>query len=176
MINLNLKLKKIMWTIIKFKHKQISILKDEIIKKLGNDVKFFIPKLRIEIIKKNKVYDKENYLLGNYMFCFHKKFSEKKITESLKYCRGLNYFLDDYINSQVEINSFINKCEINEDKNGFLKQSFFNYLIGEKYEFLSGPFSQMICKILNENKKNFEVLIGKYKATVSKEKSLFRPI
>ena len=34
----------------------------------------------------------------------------------------------------------------------------------------------MICKILNENKKNFEVLIGKYKATVSKEKSLFRPI
>ena len=115
-----------MWTIIKFKHKQISILKDEIIKKLGNDVKFFIPKLRIEIIKKNKVYDKENYLLGNYMFCFHKKFSEKKIIESLKYCRGLNYFLDDYINSQVEINSFINKCEINEDNNGFLKQSFFN--------------------------------------------------
>ena len=64
-----------MWTIIKFKQKQISILKDEIIKKLGKDVKFFIPRLKIQKIKNNRVYDKENYLLGNYMFCFHKKFS-----------------------------------------------------------------------------------------------------
>ena len=165
-----------MWTIIKFKQKQISILKDEIIKKLGKDVKFFIPRLKIQKIKNNKVYDKENYLLGNYMFCFQKKFSEKKVIETLKYCKGLTYFLDDYINSQTEINSFIKKCKINEDNNGFLKQSFFSYLVGEKYEFLSGPFSKMICKILDENKKNFEVLIGKYKATVSKEKSLFRPV
>ena len=77
MINLNLKLKKIMWTIIKFKHKQISILKDEIIKKLGNDVKFFIPKLRIEIIK-NKVYDKENYLLETICFVSTKNFRKKR--------------------------------------------------------------------------------------------------
>ena len=39
---------------------------------------------------------------------------------------------------------------------------------------LSSQDGYFLSKLLV--KKNFEVLIGKYKATVSKEKSLFRPI
>ena len=165
-----------MWTIIKFKSNQMEILKKDILKKIGNDVKFFIPKFKIEKSFNNKVTVKENYLLGDYMLCFHNKFSERKNVEILKYCKGLKYFLNNYLSSQLEINYFISKCKLNEDKNGFLKQSFFSCKIGEKYEFLSGPFSKMIIKILYENKKSFDVLIGKYKATVSKEKFLFRPV
>ena len=63
-------------------------------------------------------------LLGDYLLCFHKDFSNKSIISNLKYCRGLKYFLTDFLNSQIEIENFISECKKNEDNQGYLKPSF----------------------------------------------------
>ena len=43
-----------MWTIIKFHTKNLSILKNDILNKLGKDVKFYIPKIQLQKFKKTK--------------------------------------------------------------------------------------------------------------------------
>ena len=78
--------------------------------------------------------------------------------------------------SQKEIENFILKCKENEDDNGYIKQTFFNFKSKNKYEFISGPFTNLIFSILEENKFYIKALIGKYKLSVSKEENLFRPI
>ena len=65
-------------------------------------------------------------LLGNYIFCFNKNFNLQKIKD-LKYLRGLNYFLENSIVNQDEIQKFIKFCKSFEDKNGFLTSNFFRY-------------------------------------------------
>ena len=85
-----------MWTIIKIDKKKINFLKSDLAKKIGNDFKVYVPKLRIQKFKQNKLTSKEIDLLGDYIFCFHKKFSCKLTIESLKFMRGLKYFLDGF--------------------------------------------------------------------------------
>jgi len=165
-----------MWTVLKIDKNKISTLKDEFLKKLGKDVKFYSPKLKLKKYLKSKFYSKEEYLLGDYLLCFHKEFSKSSVPLSLKYCRGLKYFLGSFGSSQKEIENFISKCKENEDENGFIKQSFFNFYSKNKYEFISGPFINLIFSILEENKFYIKALIGKYKLSVSKEENLFRPI
>ena len=164
-----------MWAIIKFNKKNLSLLKHDITKKLGNEVKFYIPKINLENLKKNKIYSKESFLLGDYLLCFHNNFSNKYILESLKYCKGLKYFLTDFFHSQKEIKDFIEKCKQHEDEKGYIKQSFFEFNNKKEYQFISGPFSGFIFKIINENKTNLKLLMGNLSATVSKEDYLFRP-
>jgi len=164
-----------MWTIIKIKKKNLSLIKKEFLFKLGNDVKFFIPKLKLNIFNNSKIVSKESFLLGDYVLCFHKSFAKKSIINSLKYSKGLKYFLTDFLGAQAEIEKFISKCKQNEDDNGFIKFSFFDFVKRENYEFISGPFSKMIFNIINQNKKNLKVLIGDRIATVSKKNNLFRP-
>ena len=45
-----------------------------------------------------------------------------------------------------------------------------------KLEFISGPFTNLIFSILEENKNTIKALIGKYKMSVSKEENFFRPV
>jgi len=169
-----------MWTIIKFHTKNLSILKNDILNKLGKDVKFYIPKIQLQKFKKNKIYLKESFLLGDYLLCYHKNFSNKNVINSLKYCKGLKYFLTEYLNSQEEIENFVVNfvvnCKQNEDKKGYLQQSFFQFKNKEKFEFISGPFSNLIFKIVKENKFSFKALMGKFSVTVSKKDYLFRPV
>lgn len=165
-----------MWAILKIDRKKISTLKNEFISKLGKDVKFYVPKLKIKKYFKSKILIKERYLLGDYLLCFHKDLANKSIITSLSYCKGLKYFLQNFKASQLEIQKFIQLCEDNKDKDGYIKQTFFDYKNKEKYEFISGPFMNMIFSILKENEFSIEALIGKYKLTVSKEKNLFRPV
>ncbi len=165
-----------MWAILKIDHRLIHHLKTEFLAKLGDDVKFYMPKLRIKKFIKQKVLLKESLMLGDYLLCYHKNFSDKSIFTSLKYSKGLKYFLSNFINSQKEIENFINKCKQNEDKDGYIKQTFFNFKSSGKYEFISGPFTSLIFTILEENNLSIKALMGRYKATVSKEGNLFRPV
>lgn len=165
-----------MWTIIKIDRKKFSILKKEFFEKIGNDVKFYNPKLQLKRYIKSKIYVKENYLLGDYLFCFHKNFEKNNILTSLKYCKGLKYFLGNFSSSQKEIENFIDKCKENEDSNGYIRQTFFSFENIKKYQFISGPFTNMIFTIFNENKFFIEATMGKYNMTVSKEENLFRPV
>tara|TARA_B100000965_G_scaffold390175_1_gene396717 strand:+ start:450 stop:947 length:498 start_codon:yes stop_codon:yes gene_type:complete len=165
-----------MWTVLKIDKKNLSLLKNEFTKKLGKDVKFYIPKLKLKKFLKKKIHIKEINLLGDYLLCFHKDFSNRSALTSLKYCKGLKYFLTDFLNSQNDIEKFINKCKANEDENGFLKSTFFDYTINKKLEFISGPFTNMIFNILEENKLSIKAIIGNYTVTVSKNNNLFRPV
>lgn len=165
-----------MWAVLKVDKNNISTLKNEFLNKLGNDVKFYIPKLRLKRFLKSKISIKESFLLGDYLLCFHKDFSNYAAISSLKYCKGLKYFLTDLWASQKEIENFISRCKENEDRDGFIKQTFFEYKNKSKFEFVSGPFTNMIFSIMSENKLSIKALIGKYKISVSKEENLFRPI
>jgi hypothetical protein len=165
-----------MWAVIKFDRKNLENLKKEFFNKLGKDVKFYLPRLKLIKFLNKKTYKREIFLLGDYLLCFHKDFSKNSILSSLRYSRGLKYFLNDFLNSQTDIEKFVNKCKINEDSNGFLKATFFNFKNKNKYEFISGPFTNLIFSVLKENNLSVDALIGKYRITVSKENNLFRPV
>ena len=98
-----------MWTIIKFDKKKINFLKKDFVKNLGKDVIIYTPKLFVQKYVKNKLVGKEFELLGDYLFCFHKKFQNPYTINSLKFCRGLKYFLNGFLQSQNEIKKFISK-------------------------------------------------------------------
>ena len=41
-----------MWAVLKFNKKYINLLKNDLIKKLGNETKFYLPKSKLQILKK----------------------------------------------------------------------------------------------------------------------------
>ena len=165
-----------MWAVLKINKKNLESLKKDLCDKLGEDVKFYIPKLKLKKFFKKKTFTKESFLLDDYMLCFHKDFSKNSVLISLKYCRGLKYFLNDFWKSQEEIEKFVKKCKQNEDSSGYIKASFFDYKNYKNYEFISGPFTNMVFKLIYENKLSIKALMGKYSATISKENNLFRPL
>ena len=44
-----------MWKVLKFDQKSLGLLKEDLKKKLGQDFKIYIPKLRIQKFKNNKL-------------------------------------------------------------------------------------------------------------------------
>ena len=165
-----------MWVILKFKKKNLALLKKDFLKYLGEDVKFYTPKLKLQKNIKNKLQSKESLLLDDYLLCFHKSFENKNVITFLKYCKGLKYFLNNFSEAQEEIKKFINKCKSNEDENGFIKQCFFEFKENGVFQFLTGPFINKGFEIISKQNTTIKILIGKLTATVSKENYLFRPV
>ena len=165
-----------MWTILKFEKRNFHQLKKDFSQKLGSEPKYFIPKLKLQKFKKNKLYDSDSLLLGDYLLCFHVNFKNEKVINSLKYCKGLKYFLNGFLNSQQEINEFINKCRIHEDKAGYIKQSFFEFKRNTKYKFMSGPFTNMVFEIIHSQHKKIKILLNNFETTLSNKKYIFRPV
>ena len=52
-----------MWAILKIDKKYLSLLKRDILSKLGNEVKFYIPKLQLKKFSKKKFLLKKNFYL-----------------------------------------------------------------------------------------------------------------
>ena len=165
-----------MWTIIKLDKKKINFLKEDLKKKMGRSSIFYSPKIRIQKFKKNKLINKEFDILGNYIFCFYENFDKENILNYLKFCRGLKYFLNGFVQSQKEIENFINNCKSLEDKQGFLSNSFFKPKINYNYKFSSGPFTDKIFKIIALQKNKIDILMGNIKTTINRKKYLFKPI
>ena len=165
-----------MEAVIKTEKKFISFLKKEFQNKLGKNVEYYSPKLKFKKFYKRKTLTKEISLLGDYLLCFHQDFKNKSIVNTLKYCKGLKYFLTDFINSQKEIEKFIIKCKKFEDGEGFVKPTFFEIKKNHNYEFASGPFTNLVFSILYENKLSINALMGNYRITASKERNFFRPV
>ncbi len=162
-----------MWTVIKYNTNYSELLIKKLKDKLGDETQFYFPKIKIKKFKKNKLIEKDYSLLGNYFFCFHKKFENENITESLKYTKGLKYFLSGFSNSQNDINNFINKCREFEDKQGYVSHNFIKLCTGGKYKFTSGPFTEMIFKIINLQKNSIKILLGKFETTIKKREYFF---
>ena len=165
-----------MWTIIKFDKRNLELLKKDFKKKLGEDITIYSPKIFIEKYKKNKMVGKEFNLLGDYLFCFHKKFQNPSTLNLLQYTKGLKYFLNGFYQSQEEIKNFIDKCKDAEDAKGHLTQDFFELCVNSNYKFTSGPFAERIFKIINMQKSKIRILLGDVKTTINKNSYLFNPI
>jgi len=92
-----------MWIIIKFKQNQFYTLKQEFKKKLEIEPNFFFPKLKLQKIKKNKLISYVSPLLGDYIFCFHPKFSNENILRNVNYLKGVKFLLNGFRNYQKDI-------------------------------------------------------------------------
>jgi hypothetical protein len=165
-----------MWTVLKFEKKGLSLLKEDLKKKLGEDFRIYIPKLRIQKYKNNKLINKEINLLGDYMFCFHESLECKKTIDSLRFTRGLKYFLEGFVESQNDIEGFIRKCKNSESEEGFLSRNFFDLELNKRYRFSSGPFADKIFQIVNLQRNRIKILMGNIKTTIKKKEFLFTPV
>ncbi len=155
-----------MWTIIKFDKKNLSLLQNDLKQKLDGNLKFYIPKMIIKKFNNNKLIEREQSLLSDYLFCYHEDFKTTKIIENLKYLRGLKYFLNGFKESQKEIKDFIIKCKGSEDKKGFLSGNFFELDLKKKYKFLSGLFANKVFEINDFQKNKIRIVLGSIKTTV----------
>ena len=159
-----------MWIVAKYKPKEYKILKESFFKILGEMPEFYNPKIKHEHYVKNKLKVFEKYILGNYVICKHDKFRDRTLVNVLKNSRGLIYFLSGYESNQEELNNFVKFCKFYEDEGGFLKQDFFRTK-KNKAKFISGPFTQMVFDIIEENGLKLKILINNMNMTISKRSS-----
>jgi len=166
-----------MWIVIKYKKKEFDLLKKDFKKILGNFPLFFQPKFKYQKLVNNKLKFFEKDILDDYLICYHEKFKNIKMLSIVKSLKGLKYCLADSINNQSEIINFIDYCKKNQDFDGYLKQSFFEFSNIKKGVFVSGPLTNMIFSIIENQKSKLKILIGNVTTTISKNSNyLFRPI
>ncbi len=156
-----------MWTVIKTDLKKISFLKQDLIKRIGNDTKFFIPLYLVEKYKNKKILKLKKNLFGNYIFCYNKKFQLKSHCENLKYLRGLKDFLYPNYNDQEDIIKMIERCKKFENKLGYIDQNYFYKYLNNKLEIFQGPLRSMVFNILEKKKNSVSISFGNFKVDVS---------
>ena len=162
-----------MWIIAKINSKELSVFKSELNLEFENKVKYYFHKFFI----KNKKTNITKNILGNYIFCFHEKFKDLKNLLVLKYIKGLDYFLTNSKNSQIEILDFINLCKKNENSTGYLKQDFFKNLVCKRGKFINSPLASLVFEIIKSNKNNLEILLGNKQIKISKNSDiLYLPV
>ena len=165
-----------MWTIIKSNKKKINLLKKDFAKNLGEDFIIYNPKILVEKYKKNKLIKKEFDLLGDYLFCFHKKFHNPYTILNLKFSRGLKYFLNGFVQSQNEIENFVSKCKKAENEIGYISMNFVQLNLDSKYKFISGPFSEKVFKIVRFQKNKIDIFLGNLKTRINHNNYLFNSL
>jgi len=166
-----------MWIVLKYKRKEFGLLKQDFRKILGDLPLFFRPKYEYQKLVKNKVRLLEKDILEDYLICYHEKFQNINTLTILKNSRGLKYFLAESKTDQREIISFIDYCKKNQDLGGYVKQSFFEFQNMKRGMFLSGPFTNMIFNVIENQRNKLKVLIGKVTTTITKNSNyLFRPV
>ena len=165
-----------MWAVIKIDKKKLCFLKEELRRNFGEGSIIYSPKLLIEKFKKNKLHKREHNILGDYLFCYHAKFTDAPLLKQLNFLRGVKYFLEGFQVSQNEIKTFIKRCKNLENRSGYISQSLFQEQINKHYKFSSGPFTDKIFKIIRLQKNKLDILMGNLKTTVEKRKYLFSPV
>ena len=165
-----------MWTIIKFEKNKINSLLSELQIKFGKDSKIYRPKIFQEKFEKNRLIKREHDLLGDYLFCFDKTFSNENSIKRLNYIRGVKYYLNGFKSSQNEILKFIEYCKSKENLKGIITKPIFETKVGGYYKFSSGPFTQKIFKILEIQKNKIQILMGNLETTVDKKDYCLSPL
>ncbi len=158
-----------MWAILKYKKNELNYLKNQLKLKLGDLPIIFIPKIRYQVLTNNKIKLSEKDILEDYLICYHKEFKNKNLFNILKNIKGLKYFLNEFQNNQKEIIKFVNYCKNNQDEDGYIKQSFFDFSNKTKGIFLTGPFANIIFSIIENQKKKLKVIVGNITTTVAKD-------
>ena len=164
-----------MWIVFKYKRREFSLLKQDFRKILGDLPLIFRPKLKYQKLVKKKLKFLDKDILDDYLICYHEKFQNINMLTILKNSKGLKYFLADSKTNQREIISFIDYCKKNQDLDGYIKQSFFEFQNMKRGMFLSGPFTNMIFSVIEKQRNKLKVLIGKATMTITKNSNyLFR--
>ena len=164
-----------MWVVAKIRMKDLNIFKKNLTEKIGNDIKFYQPKIEYHKNFGDKVKRFEKFILESYIFCFHDKFKKSNFINEVKFLKGLEYFLEG--NNQNEIIKFIEHCKAYENKAGYITQSFFKTIIKKKAKFISGPLTNIIFEVLEKQKNKLKILVGNIVTTVPhKANYLYRPI
>jgi len=166
-----------MWIVAKIKIKNLNTFKKSLTEKMGSNVKFYLPKIEYHKYYGNKVKRFEKFILENYVFCYHEKFNSPNCINSVKFLKGLEYFLEGYTQNQNQILKFIEYCKSYENEKGFLTQLFFKNMVIKRAKFISGPFANIIFDILEKQKNKLKILIGDIVTTIpNKTNYLYRPI
>ena len=166
-----------MWVVLKYKKNELNFLKKDLKRIIGDAPIIFRPKFQLQKLVKNKLQYLEKDILEDYLICYHEQFVNTKMMTILKNLRGLKYFLGNAKLYQNEIIEFIDYCKKNQDSNGYNKQSFFKLSSMEKGKFLSGPFTNMIFKVIENQRHKLKVLIGTVTTTITKNSNyLYRPV
>ena len=166
-----------MWIVAKVKSKELNIFKIKLLEKLGEGIKFYHPKIEYHKYFRDKLKRMELPILENYIFCYHEKFNKSDFLSTIRFIKGLEYFLKGHQAAQKEIIKFINYCKDYENEKGYIKQTFFKTKIIKKGKFISGPFSNMIFEILEKQKNKLKILVGNIVTTISDSKNyIYRPI
>ena len=166
-----------MWLVAKIRAKETETFKKNLNEKLDNKVNFYLPKFLYTKKRKNKYSKFVKPILENYIFCYHLKFSDKCFISRNKFIKGLQYFLPNTELDQRDIKKFIDYCKNYEDNNGYLSSSFFKNTLKDKAKFITGPFSNMVFKILNKQKNKLTILLGSIVTTTSdKNNYIYRSV
>ena len=91
-----------MWVVLKINKKKTSLFFQDLEKKIGRDFNVYSPKILIDCLFGNRVKKKTSLLLGDYIFCYHKKFEDKNFFSLINYCRGLKLMVPGCIHAQQE--------------------------------------------------------------------------
>jgi hypothetical protein len=159
-----------MWIVVKIKKNyNTSNLKINLKKLLLSSAKLYSPKILQQTIKGNKYYDKNYYILRNYLLIFHEKFKDKFYLNKLNFIKGIDIVLKGFEYSQKEINFFVEKCKKNENTKGYLMQDFFLNNLNDKIKFCSGPFVKFSINLIEVQRNKISVLAGKYKILVNRK-------
>jgi len=164
-----------MWAVLKVNTKELYLLKEDLKKKLNSDFVLYAPKVTFDVFNKNIKKKKEIYLLGDYVFCFSKKFEDSSYLRTIQFCRGLKKIMEGIRISQSDIIKFINRCKNYEIKTGIVSLHFYEVKENKKYKFGSGPFTSQIFKVINIQKDKIKLLMGNLKISINKQKYLFNP-
>lgn len=165
-----------MWAIIKFDKKKLNLLIQDLKKNLGDEFEIYLPKTVSQNYKNNKLRKRENLILGDYLFCFHREFEKDNFLKQLNFLRGLKYFLSGFKEFQHELKNFIYKCKELEDEKGFIKGNFFDLIKDKNYKFCTGPFAEKVFKLINLKNDNLNILIGNINTRINKKDFIFKPV
>ena len=165
-----------MWKIFRYKNNELNMLRKDIEKKFDKDYQIYIPTILLQNKNnKNKILKKIN-IMGDYLFCFHKKFSDNKYRYIINNLKGLKISLSGEVESQNDIIKFIKRCKNKEDANGYLHLNFYEIDPHKDYKFYSGPFNNTIFKIIEIQKNKIDILLGKLKIKLSKNNYFYQPV
>ena len=157
-----------MWIVAKVKSKEIEIFKREFKKKIQG-LNIYFPKIKNNLKKKN--------LLGNYVFCYHYSFSQNFKTSFFNNIKGLDYLLTGSLKDQTQIKNFIEHCLKNEDKEGYITNSFFKTGVQNRGKIISGPLANYFFEVALKEKNKINVNVGKFKVSISDfSMSLYQPV
>ena len=157
-----------MWIVVTYKKNELNILLKSLKEKFDKNISFYHPKVKISSYKNNKLINKSKPLLNDYLFCYSENFNRSQSLSHIINTKGLKSLVGDYVISQNEINNFIKLCKNMEDKDGLVIQNKILDLVqNQYYKFTSGPFANLIFTLLEKNKKDLKVLLGKVTTNIN---------